>query len=100
MDGFLGWHIPVWLRRSITMLPALIVIALRVDPTMTLVLSQVVLSLVLPFAIVPLLYFTSRRDVMRDLVNRGWVRALGWGVAGAIVVLNVVLLYTTFGGTL
>ena len=100
MEGFLGWRIPVWLRRAITMLPALVVIAIGVDPTMTLVISQVVLSFVLPFAIVPLLYFTSRRDIMRGLVNRRVTKVLGWGVAAGIVVLNIVLLYTTFGGQL
>src|SRR5579859_905960 len=98
MEGFLGWRVPVWLRRAITMLPALVVIAIGVDPTMTLVISQVVLSFVLPFAIVPLLYFTSRRDIMRGLVNHRVTKAFGWVVAAAIVVLNVVLLYTTFGG--
>ena len=96
MDGFMGWHMPVWLRRLITMLPALIVIGIGVDPTRTLVLSQVALSFVLPFAIVPLLYFTGRRDIMRGLVNRMSTRVLGWGVAGVIVALNIVLLYTTF----
>ena len=84
----------------VTMLPALIFIAIGVDPTQTLVISQVVLSFVLPFAIVPLLYFTSRRDVMRSLVNHRVTRILGWGVAAAILVLNAVLLYTTFGGRL
>jgi manganese transport protein len=61
-----------------------------------LVLSQVALSFVLPFAIVPLLYFTGRRDIMRGLVNRQSTRILGWGVAGVIVTLNIVLLFTTF----
>jgi manganese transport protein len=96
MDGFMGWHIPISLRRLITMLPALIVIGIGVDPTRTLVLSQVALSFVLPFAIVPLLYFTGRRDIMRGLVNRQSTRILGWGVAGVIVTLNIVLLFTTF----
>lgn len=100
MDGFLGWHIPVWLRRLLTMLPALVVIALGVDPTQTLVISQVVLSFVLPFAIVPLLYFTSRRSLMRSLVNRRATQVLGWVVAVVIIGLNMVLLYTTFGGKL
>lgn len=100
MEGFLGWRIPTWLRRGITMLPALVVIAIGVDPTATLVLSQVVLSFVLPFAVVPLIYFTGRRDVMRGLVNRPLTRALSWGVASAIVIMNVMLLYQTFGGKL
>jgi manganese transport protein len=99
MDGFLGWRIPAWLRRLITMIPALVVIAIGLDPTSTLVLSQVVLSLVLPFAVVPLLYFTGRRDIMRDLVNRRATRVLGWAVAAAIITLNLVLLMQTFQGT-
>ncbi|MFI5272863.1 MAG: Nramp family divalent metal transporter [Ktedonobacterales bacterium] len=100
MEGFTGKHIPLWLRRGLTMLPALAVIAAGADPTTTLVLSQVALSFVLPFAIIPLLYFTGRRDLMRGLVNRPLTRVAGWGVAGAIVVLNVVLLASTFGVTL
>ena len=59
MQGFLHYHIPVWVRRLITMLPSLVVIAVGLDPTRTLVLSQVVLSFGLPFAIVPLVMFTS-----------------------------------------
>ena len=98
MDGFIGWSIPLWLRRLVTMAPALVVIGIGLDPTSTLVISQVVLSFVLPFAIVPLLYFTGRRDLMRGLVNRRSTRILGWAVAGIIVALNVVLLTTTFVG--
>jgi manganese transport protein len=98
MDGFLGWKIPVWLRRLITMVPALVVIAIGADPTSTLVLSQVALSFVLPFAIVPLLYFTNRRDIMRGLVNRPTTRVLGWIVATIIILLNLLLLYQTFFG--
>jgi manganese transport protein len=98
MDGFLGWRIPAWVRRLVTMIPALVVIAVGLDPTSTLVLSQVVLSLVLPFAVVPLLYFTGRRDIMRDLVNRRVTRILGWVIAAAIITLNLVLLAQTFQG--
>lgn len=98
MEGFIGRRIPLWLRRAITMIPALVVIAIGADPTSTLVLSQVALSFVLPFAIVPLLYFTGRRDVMGGLVNSGVTRVLGWIVAGIIISLNVVLLVATFGG--
>jgi manganese transport protein len=99
MDGFLGWHIAPWLRRLITMLPALIVIGIGLDPTYTLVLSQVALSFVLPFAIVPLLYFTGRRDVMGRLVNHRITRVLGWVVAAIIIALNLLLLWLTFGGS-
>ncbi len=100
MEGFIGWRIPIWARRLITMAPALIIIALRVDPTETLILSQVVLSFTLPFAIVPLIYFTSRRDIMRSLVNRRATSVLGWLIAGVIILLNGLLLYQTFGGAL
>ncbi|MGZ3638632.1 MAG: Nramp family divalent metal transporter, partial [Ktedonobacterales bacterium] len=98
MDGFLGWKIPVWLRRLITMVPALVVIAIGADPTSTLVFSQVALSFVLPFAIVPLLYFTNRRDIMHGLVNRPATRIAGWIVAAIIILLNLLLLYQTFFG--
>ena len=100
MEGFLGWRIPIWARRLITMAPALIVIALGVDPTRTLILSQVALSFTLPFAIIPLIYFTARRDIMKSLVNRRVTSALGWLVAATIIVLNGLLLYQTFGGAL
>jgi manganese transport protein len=98
MDGFLGWKIPIWLRRLITMLPALIVIAIGLDPTYTLVLSQVALSFVLPFAIIPLMYFTTRRSVMGDMVNRRWTTILGWLVTTIIIALNLFLLLQTFTG--
>jgi manganese transport protein len=98
MDGFLGWKIPIWLRRLITMLPALLVIAIGLDPTYTLVLSQVALSFVLPFAIIPLMYFTTRRSVMGDMVNRRWTTILGWLVTAIIIALNLFLLYQTFVG--
>jgi manganese transport protein len=97
MEGFLGWRIPIWARRLITMAPALIVIALGVDPTQTLVLSQVALSFALPFAVGPLIYFTSRKDIMGGLVNKPLTRWIAWGVAGVIVALNMGLLAQTFG---
>jgi len=60
-------------------------------------LSQVALSFALPFAIIPLIYFTSRADVMGDLVNRAWTRRLAWGVTAGIILLNLGLLWQTFG---
>lgn len=96
MGGFLGWRIPTMLRRAITMAPALIVIALGIDPTRTLVLSQVALSFALPFAIIPLIYFTARKDVMGELVNRVWTSRLAWAITLGIVALNAVLLWQTF----
>jgi len=70
MQGFLHRHIPVWLRRLITMLPSLTVIAVGLDPTRTLVISQVVLSFGLPFAIIPLIQFTRNKEIMGGLVNK------------------------------
>lgn len=96
MQGFLRRQIPVWLRRLITMLPALIVIALNVDPTRTLVVSQVVLSFGIPFALIPLVMFTRRRDLMGDLVNSRFTTLAAWVVAGLIVALNAYLLFQLF----
>jgi manganese transport protein len=93
MQGFLHRHIPVWLRRIVTMLPSLIVIALGLDPTRTLVLSQVILSFGLPFAIIPLVIFTSRSDIMGILMNRKITTYLTSLIAGLIITLNLYLLY-------
>lgn len=99
MQGFLNYHIPVWLRRGITMTPALVVIAIGLDPTRTLVISQVILSFGLPFAIIPLVLFTRRRDVMGVLTNRRWTTALAAVAAVLVVCLNVLLLYRIFAGS-
>jgi manganese transport protein len=96
MQGFLEWHVPVWLRRFITILPALAVILLGFDPTGTLVLSQVVLSFGLPFVIVPLVMFTSDRKLMGPLTNRAGTTVLASLVAAVIIGLNAYLLYQTF----
>jgi manganese transport protein len=98
MQGFLKREIPVWIRRMATMVPSLIVIFIGFDPTQTLVISQVVLSFGLPFAIVPLVIFTSRRDLMGGLVNRRITTVLAGIVAGIILCLNIYLLYQTFAG--
>ena len=95
MQGFLQRHIPIWVRRLVTMAPSLIVIAIGLDPTRTLVLSQVVLSFGLPFAVIPLVMFTRRADIMGDLVNRRLTTLFASLVAAIIVVLNVYLLYET-----
>ncbi len=98
MQGFLGRTIPIWLRRGVTMLPALIVIALNVDATRTLIISQVILSFGIPFALIPLVMFTRRRDIMGDLVNHRITTILVTGVVTVIVALNPFLLYQTFFG--
>ncbi len=98
MQGFLHREIPVWVRRGVTMVPSLIVIFLGFDPTTTLVFSQVVLSFGLPFAIIPLVMFTSRKDLMGVLVNQKPTTIAASLVAGVIVALNFYLLYSTFAG--
>ncbi len=98
MQGFLKWHIPVWIRRMVTILPALIVILIGLDPTRTLVISQVVLSFGLPFAVIPLIIFTSRRKIMKTLVNRKITTVVACIVAGVIVTLNIYLLVQIFTG--
>jgi manganese transport protein len=98
MQGFLERHIPVWLRRLVTVAPSLLVIALGLEPTRTLVVSQVVLSFGLPFAIVPLVAFTARREVMGVLVNRLWTTIAAAAVAALIIALNILLLVQIFHG--
>jgi manganese transport protein len=91
IEGFLDIKFPIFLRRLITIIPALAVIAVGLDPLRILVLSQVVLSFTLPFALVPLLILTNRREVMGDFASQGKTRAAGWVTVGIIVALNVVL---------
>ncbi|HEX7974609.1 MAG TPA: Nramp family divalent metal transporter [Anaerolineales bacterium] len=98
MQGFLHRHIPPWVRRIVTIGPSLLVISLGLDPTRTLVISQVVLSFGLPFAIIPLIMFTSSKDIMGVLVNRRTTTLLASLVAALIIVLNVYLLYQIFFG--
>lgn len=97
MQGFVGFTIPVWLRRVLTMIPAFVVIGLGMNPTRALVLSQVVLSLALPVPMFALVWFTRRRDLMGEHVNRR-LTDLG-AVAGAVIILglNVILLAQIFG---
>ena len=98
MQGFLHRQIPIWVRRLVTMVPSLVVIGLGLDPTRTLVASQVVLSFGLPFAIVPLILFTRRRDLMGELVNSAFTTIVATIVTALIVFLNGYLLYETFRG--
>lgn len=98
MRGFLRRRVPLMLRRLITMGPPLAVLALGVDPTRALVLSQVVLSFGIPFALVPLVVFTARRDVMGALVNRPLTTALGATAALAVTGLNLFLVQDVLFG--
>ena len=98
MQGFIDRTIPLALRRLITMAPALVVLALGLDPTRSLIISQVVLSFGIPFALVPLVLVTRRRDVMGALVNRRLTTVVASVVAALIIALNGFLLVQTFAG--
>jgi manganese transport protein len=98
MQGFIARQIPLFLRRGITMAPSLVVLGLGLDPSTTLVISQVVLSFGIPFALVPMILLTRRRDVMGALVNRPLTTAVAAVVAAGVVALNVFLLIQTVAG--
>ena len=98
MQGFIRRRIPLFARRALTMLPALAVLGLNLPATGSLVLSQVVLSFGIPFALVPLLLLTRRADVMGALVNRRLTTAATAGIAAVIIGLNVYLIYVTLIG--
>ncbi|MDS0525666.1 Nramp family divalent metal transporter [Clostridium sp. SHJSY1] len=98
MKGFVNLSIPVNIRRLITMLPALIVIAIGVNPMSVLVLSQVVLSFILPFPIIQMLSIAKQKELMGFLVNKAPIKFLGSIIASIIIVLNIVLVYLSFKG--
>ncbi len=98
MQGFINRQIPLFLRRLITMAPALVVLAIGVNPSRSLVISQVILSFGIPFALIPLLIFCRNRAVMGALVNRRVTTAVAAVVVALIVCLNVFLIYQTFFG--
>ena len=98
MQGFIQRRIPLFARRALTMLPALLVLGLNLPATASLVISQVVLSFGIPFALVPLLLLTRRADVMGALVNRRLTTATTAGIAAVIIGLNVYLIYVTVIG--
>jgi manganese transport protein len=100
MQGFVGFRIPVWVRRAVTMAPAFAVVALGVNATNALVISQVVLSIALPFPMIALLLFTQRPDIMGPFVNGPLTRIGAIAGAAAVLLLNTVLLLQTFGVTL
>jgi len=92
IEGFLDIRFSIFLRRLITIIPALVVIAVGLDPLKILILSQVVLSFALPFALIPLLVLTNRASVMKSFVSARRTRVAGWCAVGIILTLNVVLL--------
>src|SRR2546423_6292243 len=89
MQGFIRRQIPLWVRRAVTMAPAFVVIGIGVDPSRTLVFSQVVLSFGIPFSLIPLVIFTSRREVIGTLTNRTATTAGAVLVAAAISALTI-----------
>ncbi len=98
MQGFIRRRIPIYVRRAVTMAPSLVVLAVGVSPTSTLVISQVALSFGIPFALVSMLLLTRRTDIMGSFVNRARTTRLAGFVAAIIICLNVFLLYETFFG--
>jgi manganese transport protein len=96
MQGYLRRQIPIWLRRLVTMVPALLVIALGFGPSWSIIISQVVLSFGIPFALIPLVMFTRRRDLMGALVNHKATTIVAGIVAALIVALNIYLLVSVF----
>ncbi|MFA9517006.1 Nramp family divalent metal transporter [Halopenitus sp. H-Gu1] len=99
MDGFLDLNVNVWIRRSVTLIPSLVIVIAGFDPTRVLVASQVALSFELPFVLIPLLWFTHEEDVMGGFRNRTRTTYLLTVVIGLIVALNVWLLYSTLLGS-
>jgi manganese transport protein len=98
MQGFVGFTIPLWVRRVVTMLPTVVIVALGADPTFTLVISQVVLSIVLPFPVIALIYFTQKKEVMGVLTNKKHTTVLSTASAILILGLNIWLILQTFFG--
>lgn len=97
LEGFMNFKMSIFMRRFLTMLPAIIVIALGLNPLGILVLSQVILSFALPFAIIPLLWLTGNKRIMGEHTNRRHTQLAGWVIAIGIIALNLLLLYQTFG---
>jgi manganese transport protein len=97
MQGFVGFRIPVWVRRLVTMVPAFIVVALGTNATDALVISQVVLSIALPLPMIALINFTGRRDLMGDFANGRLTRIAALIAAAGVLALNTVLILQTFG---
>jgi manganese transport protein len=98
MQGFIRRRIPIFLRRAITLVPALVIVAIGVNPSQALVFSQVVLSFGIPFALVPLIVIARKREVMGALANPGWLTAIASVLASMIIALNLFLLQQAFFG--
>jgi manganese transport protein len=97
MQGFVGFRIPIWLRRLVTMIPAFVVVALGVNATNALVISQVVLSLALPLPMISLIVFTNRADIMGSFANSKLTRVAAVVATAVVLGLNVFLILQTLG---
>lgn len=95
MQGFIQYRIPLYVRRLITIIPPIAIIASGVNPTSALVMSQVVLSFGIAFALIPLILFTSKKRIMGDLTNARWVTGISWVIAALVVALNLFLIVDT-----
>ncbi|KML08852.1 manganese transport protein MntH [Bacillus safensis] len=96
MQGFIQYRIPLYVRRLITIIPPIVIIASGVNPTSALVMSQVVLSFGIAFALIPLILFTSKKRIMGELTNARWVTGISWVIAALVVALNLFLIVDTF----
>lgn len=98
MQGFVGLKISDNITRIVTMFPGMLIILLGVNPMQALVISQVTLSFILPFAVIPMLIITNRKDLMGCLKNKPFTNVAGWFISSVIIAANVILLYLTFMG--
>jgi len=98
MQGFINFHIPIWVRRLVTMVPAFVVVALGVNATQALVISQVMLSIALPLPMIALLMFTRRTDLMGDHANGMLTQVAALAATAVVLALNLVLIVQTLGG--
>jgi manganese transport protein len=98
MQGFVGFRIPVWVRRLVTMVPAFVVVGIGVNATQALVLSQVMLSIALPLPMIALLMFTRRKDLMGEFVNGGLTHAAAIVGAAVVLALNGFLIWQVLAG--
>jgi manganese transport protein len=97
MQGFVGFKIPIWVRRLVTMIPAFVIVALGTNATNALVISQVVLSIALPLPMISLLMFTRRADIMGQFVNRRLTQIAALVGTTIVLLLNTFLILQTFG---
>ena len=97
MQGFVGFKIPIWVRRLVTMMPAFVVVALGANATNALVISQVVLSIALPLPMISLLMFTRRADIMGQFANSRLTHIAALIGTAVVLLLNIFLILQTFG---